>query len=157
MSLRSSGLRSTKQRIEAGAGDAAEKLATECLLAQARGLDQAVEVDAGADAERLEQVDQVLGADVAGIAAAVFHLRRMPADAAERAVEIAHAGLVGGERIDQAGSAGVVQMRDRLDARHLAAQPASEALDAGWRRHAGGVAERHVVDAKLAETRRVRD
>ena len=115
-----------QQRIEAGAGDAAEELAAERLLAQARGLDQSVEIDAGADAERLEQVDQVLGADIAGIAAAVFHLRRMPADAAERAIEIAHAGLVGGERIDQAGAAGVVQMRDQFDAGNLAAQTAEQ-------------------------------
>src|SRR5713101_3950245 len=127
----SSGLRDLQQWIEPGAGDAAVELAAERLLAQARGLDQPIEIDAGADADRLEQVDQILGADVAGIAAAVLHLRRMAADAAERAIEIAHAGLVGGERIDQAGAAGVVEMRDQFDAGNLAAQAADQRLDAG--------------------------
>src|SRR5262245_34527710 len=77
-----------KQRIEPAAGHAAVKLTAERLLALLRRLDQSYEIDAGADAERLEQVDQVLGADIAGIAAAVFDLGGMTADPAERAVEI---------------------------------------------------------------------
>ena len=142
-----------QQRIEAAAGDAAMELAAERLLAEARGLDQPGEIDAGADAERLEQVDQVLGADVAGIAAAVLHLRRVPADAAERAIEIAHARLVGRERIDQAGAAGVVEMRDqrRRRAPRAACGATSAFMPAGVAMP-GGVAERDVVDAQLARS-----
>src|SRR2546425_7202566 len=80
-----------KQRAEAAAGHAAVQLAAERLLAELRGGEQAAEIDAGIDAHRLEEVHQVLGADVAGVAAAVLHLRRMPADAAEGRVEMAHA------------------------------------------------------------------
>jgi hypothetical protein len=131
------------------------ELAAERRLAQPRGLDQAGEIDAGADAERLEQIDQILGADVAGIAAAVLHLCRMPADAAERAIEIAHARLVGRQRIDQAGAAGVVQMRDQSDVRRLEAQAGDQVFHGGGRCHAGGVAERDVIDACIVEAQRI--
>src|SRR5262249_5935993 len=50
-------LRLLQQRVEPAAGDAAVKLAAERLLAQARGREHFRQIDAGADAERLEQVD----------------------------------------------------------------------------------------------------
>src|SRR5688572_1013477 len=89
------------------------ELAPERLLTERRGLEQAVEIDAGIDAHRCEEVHQVLGADIAGKAAAVFHLGRMSADAAERRVEVAHAGFVRGDAVHETGAARVVKVGDR--------------------------------------------
>src|SRR5258708_7406533 len=80
-----------EEGIEPAARDAAVELAAEGLLAEFGGGEEAVEVDAGRDAHRLEEIHQVLGADVAGETAAVLHLRRMAADAAEGRVEVPHA------------------------------------------------------------------
>ena len=53
----------TRERIEAAARDSTMQLAAERLLAKTRGFEQRGEIDAGANAERLEQIDQILGAD----------------------------------------------------------------------------------------------
>src|SRR5687768_7009390 len=68
---------------------------------------QLVEVDAGAQSHSLEHEHQVLGDDVAARAGR----ERAAAQAAERAVEVAHAFLVGGERVGEAEAAGVVKVR----------------------------------------------
>src|SRR5688572_4878410 len=59
------------------------------------GLEKLLEIDAGADAHALEHEHQVLGDDVAARAGG----ERAAAQAAHRAVEVAHADLVGGERV----------------------------------------------------------
>ena len=107
--------------------------------------------------ERLEQADEVLGRHVAGEPLAVLHLRRMAADAAERAVEVAHAGLVRGDVVDEPGAARVVEVRDRRDARRLARDAREHLPHRRRRRHAGGVAERDERDAELGEAPRVGD
>src|SRR5687767_555895 len=68
---------------------------------------QLVEVDAGAHAHRLEHEHEVLGDHVAAGAGR----ERTAAQSAERAVEMAHPFLVGGERVGKAEAPGVVQMR----------------------------------------------
>src|SRR6185503_21379106 len=85
---------SSAQRIEAAARHPPVELAPERLLAQLGGGEQPVEIDAGVDSHRLEQVHQVFGADVAGVAAAVLHFRRMAADPAEGRIEMAHTRLI---------------------------------------------------------------
>ena len=54
------------------------------VLGEPGALDQGVEIDAGFDAHLVAHEHEILGADVAGEAAAVLHFRRMAADAAER-------------------------------------------------------------------------
>src|SRR4029078_5650007 len=98
--------------MESAARDPSVQLAAEGLFAQARRFEQRVEIDAGANAERLEQIDQILGADVAGVAGAILHLRRMAADAVERAIEVTYACFIRRQRVDQAGPAGVMEMRN---------------------------------------------
>ena len=66
-----------QQWIEPAAGDPSIQLAAERLLAKARGLDQTGEIEAGVNAERLEQIGQILGADIAGIAATILYLGGM--------------------------------------------------------------------------------
>ena len=96
------------------------QLTAKHLLAIFRGGDQSVQIDTGGDTHGLEQAHQILGADVARVATAIFHLRRMAADAAERAVEMADASLVRGDVVDEPGAARVVEVRDRCDPRRLA-------------------------------------
>ena len=87
--------------------------------------DQRVEVDAGLDPLAVEQVDEILGADVPGRA----RRERAAADAADRGVEHRRAGLERRVRVREAGVARVVQVhadwaaeRHRLadELRHLA-------------------------------------
>src|ERR1700716_15754 len=99
------------------------QLAAERLLAKAGGLDQPGEIEAGTNAERLEQIDQILGADIASVTTAIFHLRGMAADAAERAIEMTHVRFKGRQRIAQTGSAGVVKMRDQGERANRSAGP----------------------------------
>src|SRR3954453_5946665 len=113
-----------EQRIEAASRDPPMQLAAEGLLAETRGFEQRGEIDAGANAERLEQIDQILGADVAGVAATILHLRRMAAAPAERAIEVTHSRFIGRQRVDQAGSARVVEMCDQGERRRFTPQPA---------------------------------
>src|SRR5689334_14633563 len=67
---------------------------------------QLVEVDAGANAHRLEHEHEVLGDHVAARA----RRERAAAEAAERAVEGAHAFFVGGESVGESKPARVVEM-----------------------------------------------
>ena len=69
--------------------------------------DQRVEVDAGLDALAVEQVDEVLGGDVAGRA----RRERAAAEAADGRVEDRRAVLEPGERVRVAGVARVVQVQ----------------------------------------------
>src|SRR3990172_2752060 len=75
---------------------------------------QFADVDAGADAHGLEHEYQVLGDHVAGSA----RRKGTAAQAAQGAVETAHARLVGGERIGKPEAARVVEVR--LDGEVLA-------------------------------------
>ena len=70
-------------------------------------LDQRVEVDAGLHALAVEQVDEVLGGDVAGRA----RRERAAAEAADGGVEDRRAVLEAGERVGVAGVARVVQVQ----------------------------------------------
>ena len=99
------------------------------------------------------RLDQVLGADVAGVAAAVLHLGRMPADAAEGGIEMPHAGLVGGDVVDEPGAARVVEVGDGDCA--LVASFRKDLFTESGSRHAGGVADRHVLHAQCGEARNV--
>src|SRR5919109_4268925 len=72
----------------------------------ARG-EELLEIDACRDAHRLEHEHDVLGDDVA----ARTWGEGTAAEAAERAVEVAHALLVRGERVGKAEAARVVEMR----------------------------------------------
>src|SRR5581483_3280678 len=71
----------------------------------ARG-EQLLQVDAGRHAHRLEHEHEVLGDDVAARARS----ERTAAQSTERAVEGAHAFLVGGKRVGEAETARVVEM-----------------------------------------------
>src|SRR6186713_1949637 len=68
--------------------------------------EQLLQVDAGLDAHALEHEHQVLGDHVAARAGR----EGAAAEAAHRAVEVAHAFLVGGEGIGEAEAARVVQV-----------------------------------------------
>ena len=46
----------------------------------------------------------------------------MAADAAERAIEVTHSRFIGRQRVDQTGSAGVVEVRDQGERRRVAPQ-----------------------------------
>src|SRR5690349_992378 len=69
-----------------------------------RDADQCVEVDPGLDALPLEEVDEILGRDVAGCAGR----ERTAAEAAHRGVENARAAVERGETVRVAGIARVV-------------------------------------------------
>src|SRR5918992_3212348 len=71
------------------------------------GLKQLLQRNPGADAHALEHEDEVLGDHVAARA----RRERAAAEATHRAVEMAHAFLVGGERIGEAEAARVVKVR----------------------------------------------
>src|SRR5688572_13088866 len=71
------------------------------------GLEKLVQRDAGPDAHALEHEHQILGDHVAACAGG----ERTAAEAAHRAVEVAHAFLVGGERVGEPEAASVVQVR----------------------------------------------
>ena len=88
------------------------QLTAKRLLAEFRGRKQLVQVYPGGDAHGFEQADQVFGADVAGEAAAVLHLRGMAADTAERGIEMPRAGLESRDVVDEARAARVVEVSD---------------------------------------------
>src|SRR5262249_43067144 len=100
---------------EAGARHHRVELAPERGLAAMRHADERGQIDAGRAPHRLEQVDEILGRRIAGEPAAIDELGRMSANAAEGAVEEAHASLVGGDAIGDRRAARVVEMGDRND------------------------------------------
>src|SRR5688572_16591662 len=100
-------LSSTKSFRHAGEGEmAVGRLLRHRVHHQLARRHQLVEVDAGADAHRLEHEHQVLGDHVAAGAGR----KRAAAQPAERAVEVAHAFLIRREGIGKSKAAGVVQV-----------------------------------------------
>ncbi len=89
---------------------------------------------AGRQAERVEQVDEVLGAHVAGGA----RRERTAAEAADARIESADAGVEPGGRVGQRETAGVVEMEAELD---VVADPCSH----------GGDDRRDVVGCRAAD------
>src|SRR5688572_26207607 len=71
------------------------------------GLEKLVQRDAGPDAHALEHEHEILGDHVAACAGG----ERTAAEAAHRAVEVAYAFLVGGERVGETEPTSVVQVR----------------------------------------------
>jgi hypothetical protein len=75
-------LSSRDQRVHAAAArDPPVELAAERLLAEACGVDEPRDVDAGPNPERLEEAHEILGRDVAREALAVLHSLGMSTDA----------------------------------------------------------------------------
>lgn len=89
---------------------------------------EAGEVKAGMDALGFEDVDEVLGGDIACIALSVLDLRGMAADAAKRTVKPAAAGVKGGHAICNPAAAAVVKMGYRYDVRHFIRDASEEPL-----------------------------
>src|SRR4051794_3360591 len=92
---------------QAGPVDLAFEPAAEHAFEPLGNSDQRVEVDAGLDSFALEQVDEVLGRDVACRARGVW----AAAEAADRRVEHFGAGVERRERVRIAGVPGVVAMK----------------------------------------------
>src|SRR6185312_14997507 len=88
-------------------------------------LGQRLDIDAGIPAHRLEQKGGVFEHDVAGRAGCVG----AAAEPAERGVELAAAGVEGGEHVGGAEPAGVVEMRGDRERRDIADDSAEYALD----------------------------
>src|SRR5205085_12501655 len=105
--------RTADKRVQAAARHARVEFAAEGALAELGRRQQSVDIDAGSDAHRLEEIHQVLRRDVAGVPLAVLDLRWMPADAAEGAVEPAYAGFVRRDVVHQSRAPGVVEVRER--------------------------------------------
>src|SRR5439155_1614850 len=99
------------RRERAGAVDLSRQLAAEHAFEPLRDPDQRVEVDARLDALAVEQVDEILGADVPGRPRS----EGAAADASDRRVEHARARLERGVRVRKARVAGVVEVNADRD------------------------------------------
>ena len=124
-----------------GAVDAAGELAAEQLVEPGGDLDQRVEVDAGLDPLALEQVEDVLGGDVAGRA----RRERAAAEAADRGVEQGRAGLHGRPCAGDARVARVVEVAADRDAED--GDALDEPRDGTRRRDADRVREHDLAGA----------
>src|SRR5690606_13096608 len=114
-------------------------------------LHEQIKVDAGADAFRLQQIHQIFGADVAGMAAAVLHLGRVPPHAAQRAVVVAHPHFVGSQAVHQAGAAGVMKMGNRVNLGEGGNGRSKQRLHLLGGGGAGGVTQGDVVHTQVGK------
>src|SRR5207302_6503756 len=112
---------------------------------KASRLQQRSEIDAGRRAHALEHEHQVLGDDVAARARG----EGTAAQAAHRAVEVAHAFLVGGERVGEAQAARIVEMRAFQLVADFLLDQREQSFHLGGIRVPHGIRERH----RIAELR----
>src|SRR4029453_8646950 len=106
---------------------------------------QRLEINARVEARFLKQIDEVLGADVAGGA----RRERASAEARDRRFVFAYAEIEAEHDVGEADATRVVEVqRDPLVGKTLA-DGLHEARDGWRRRHAGRVAQRQAVDAEL--------
>src|SRR5712692_2404374 len=108
---------------------------------KASRLQQRIEIDAGRHAHALEHEHQVLGDDVAAGA----RREGTAAEAAHRAVEVAHAFLVGGERVGEAQAARIVEMRAFQLVADFFLDESEQSFDLGGIRVSHGIRERHRI------------
>src|ERR1700694_1667002 len=133
---------STKSFWQAGErGMAVDRLFRDSTDEELPRLEQLVEIDAGRHAHALEHEHQVLGDHVAARAGR----ERAAAEPAHRAVEGAHADVIRRERVGEAQSAGIVEMRRLELVAYLLLHPREDALHLRRVRVADRVGERHGV------------
>src|SRR5690606_35952249 len=109
-----------------------------------------LQVDARLHAERVQQVHDVLGGDVAGGA----RDERAAAQAAEGGVEARHAGAQAGHEVGDPQAAGVVQVQHQGHAGGGRADLVHQALDAHRVGEPGGVGDRQLLDPGLGDAGR---
>src|SRR5688572_2368999 len=116
-------------------GMAVDRLFGNAFHQNVPGFEKLLQVDAGRDPHALEHEHQVLGDDVAAGAGREW----AAAQSAHRAVEAAHAFLVGGEGIGDAQAARVVEMRGFELAADLAFDPPEDSAHLGRIRVSDGI------------------
>jgi hypothetical protein len=112
-----------------------------------RAAAQLVEIDAGLDAHLVQQVDQILGADVACRPGR----ERAAAEPRERRLVDVDALGEPGHDVDQPDAARVVKVQRDRQLGDMLLEMAAALGDERRRRHAGGVAERHAAHAEVAQ------
>src|SRR5438477_7820570 len=134
-------------RERAGLDDLAGQRAADDFLDALGHGHELVEVDPGGDAHRVEAVDQVLAADVAGGA----RRERAAAETADRAVEVRDAALERGQDVRDRQRARVVGVQGPFDTRKPRQQVLEHAADLPRVGHAGRVGEADRARADVHE------
>jgi hypothetical protein len=144
------GRRRVQVEPAAGLHDLARNVVADERGQPPRGVDHARQVDAGVVAHELQRMHDLLAADIAGGA------RRIgaAADAADRCVEAARAGVDARQHVRQPHAARVVEVQREPGGGPALHEGARERMHLPRIRHAGGVAQRDAARAQLVHEAR---